>query len=151
MIADVMGVAPKTIVEWQEDGFPIALRGGPGVPSEYDSDDCIRWLVRREVLKVQGESPRDRVFRLQGDQLEAVLAKERGLLIPVDQVEPKWRAAVLAAREGLQRDRRRLAALLDGVTDRREREKIIGATHEAFLRRLSTWRREDDDIEAATE
>ena len=51
-IADVFGVAPKTIVEWQGDGFPVALRGGPGVPSEYETETCIGWLVSREVGKV---------------------------------------------------------------------------------------------------
>lgn len=150
-IADVFGVAPKTIVEWQEAGFPIALRGGPGVPSEYESADCIRWLTDREVHKVQGESPRDRLFRLQGDAAELELSEKRGMLIPVDQVEPKWRAACIAAREGLLRDRRRLAALLDGVTDRRRREDIIGQSHEAFLRRLADWRKDGEEVTEAEE
>lgn len=145
-IADAFGVAPKTIVEWQEGGFPIAVRGGPGVPSEYELAPCITWLVDRERTKVQGESPRDRVFRLQGDNLELEMAEKRGLLIHVDQVEPKWRAACIAAREGLLRERRRLAALLDGVTDRRRREDIIGQSHEAFLRRLADWRKDGEEV-----
>lgn len=145
-IADVFGVAPKTIVEWQEQGFPIAQRGGPGVASEYETDACIRWLVEREVLKVQGESPRDRLFRAQAETAELELAERRGQLVPVDQVEPKMRAAILAAREGLLRERRRLAGLLEGVTDRRRREEIIAAAHEAFLRRLARWRQEGDEM-----
>lgn len=145
-IADVMGVAPKTIVEWQEEGFPIAVRGRPGVPSEYESQECIRWLVDREVRKVQGESPRDRLFRIQADTAELELAERRGRLVDVEQVEPKMRAAVIAAREGLLRERRRLAGLLEGVTDRRRREDIIGAAHEAFLRRLANWRNAGDEL-----
>lgn len=145
-IADMFGVAPKTIVEWQEAGFPVALRGGPGVASEYETEPCITWLVDRERAKVQGESPRDRVFRLQGDALELDMAEKRGLLIPVDQVEPKWRAACIAAREGLLRERRRLAALLDGVTERRRMEDIIGQAHEAFLRRLADWRKDGEEV-----
>lgn len=147
-IAEVFGVAPKTIVEWQVDGFPVAQRGGAGIPSEYDTDACIDWLVRREVNKVQGgETQRDRVFRLQGDALELELAEKRGLLIPADSVEPRWRAAVLAAREMLLRERRRMAALLDGVTDRQARESLIGEAHETFLRKLATWRQSDEDEE----
>lgn len=147
-IAEVFGVAPKTIVEWQVDGFPVAQRGGAGIPSEYDTDACIDWLVRREVNKVQGgETQRDRVFRLQGDALELELAEKRGLLIPSDSVEPRWRAAVLAAREMLLRERRRMAALLDGVTDRQARESLIGEAHETFLRKLATWRQSDEDEE----
>ena len=37
-IAAVFGVAPKTIVEWQEQGFPVAVRGRPGVPSEFETE-----------------------------------------------------------------------------------------------------------------
>lgn len=146
-VADCFGVAPKTIVEWQVDGFPVAQRGGPGVPSEYELAACIQWLVQREVGKVQGESPRDRVFRLQGDDLELELAKKHGRLVEVDQVEPMITAAVIAAREGLLRERRRLAKLLVGMTDLRRAEDIIGQTHEAFLRRLADWRKAGDELD----
>lgn len=148
-VAEAFGVAPKTIVEWQEQGFPIAVRGGPGVPSEYALPQCIAWLVRREVNKIQGESQRDRVFRLQGDALELDLAQKRGRLIDVESVEPAVQAAVVAAREMLLRERRRLVMLLDGV-DSERRGQIIAEVHEAFLRRLSTWRTAaGDDDEAA--
>ncbi len=149
-IAEVFGVAPKTIVEWQEAGFPVAVRGGPGVPSEYESADCIAWMVKREVGKVQEESPRDRVFRLQADNLEIDLAEKRGRLIPVDAVEPKWRAACLAARESLLRERRRLAALLESAKDRQDRERLIAECHETFLRKLADWQNAgaEEDAEA---
>ena len=100
-----------------------------------------------EARRAGIETPRDRVFRLQGDDLEMELAKKAGRLIDVDQVEPKWQAAVIAAREGLLRERRRLAKLLVGVTDLRQCEDILGQAHEAYLRRLSTWRQAGDDIE----
>lgn len=137
-IAAVFGVAPKTIVEWQGAGFPVAQRGGPGVPSEYETEPCINWLVDRERAKVQGESPRDRVFRLQGDQIEREMAKDGGLLIHVDTVEPKWRAAVLAAREFLMRSPAPLAAKTEGL-DRKQRESLLREAFEGFLRRLSAW------------
>lgn len=146
-IAAVFGVVPKTIGEWQDAGFPVAVQGGDNRPSEYESAECIQWLVRREVGKVQGESPRDRVFRLQGDAMELELAEKQGRLIDVSQVEPKWLSAVVASREGLLRERRRLAKLVAGVHDVQRCEEIIGKAHEDFLRRLSTWRQTGDDIE----
>jgi terminase small subunit / prophage DNA-packing protein len=149
-VADLFGVAPKTIVEWQEAGFPVALRGKPGVPSEYESADCIAWMVERELGKIRQESPRDRLFRLQAENLEVDLAEKRKHLIPVAAVEPKWRAACLAAREALLRDRRRLAARLDGVVDRQERERLIGESHEEFLRKLSEWQSAGAEEEAET-
>lgn len=145
-IAAVFGVAPKTIVEWQEDGFPVAHRGGPGVPSEYDSEACITWLVDRERTKVQGESPRDRLFRLQGDALEREQLEKAKLLVHVDQIEPKWRAAVLAAREFLMRQPAPLATRLQGL-QRRQVEEAIRASFEEFLRKLAAWRTADHDVD----
>ena len=147
-VAEAFGVAPKTIVEWQEQGFPVAVRGRPGVPSEYDLPACIDWLVRREVTKVQGESPRDRVLRLQGDSLELELAQQRGKLVDVDSVEPSIQAAVVAARELLLRERRRLVLLLEGATSER-RDELLAEVHEAFLRRLANWRAAVADEEHA--
>lgn len=145
-IAALFGVAPKTIVEWQGDGFPVAQRGGPGVASEYESDECIQWLVDRERAKVQGESPRDRLFRLQGDALEREQLEKAKLLVHVDQVEPKWRAAVLAAREYLMRQPAPLASRLQGL-DRRKVEDALRATFDEFLRKLADWRRADEAVE----
>ncbi len=87
-IAEVFGVAPKTIVEWQEQGFPIAKRGGPGVASEYDSAACIAWYVSREVDKASGKSAKDRLSRLQGDKIERELQIMDRELIPSAEVEP---------------------------------------------------------------
>lgn len=146
-IADAMGVAPKTIVEWQAQGMPVAERGGPGVPSVYELADCIRWLVKREVAKVQGESPKDRLNRLQADKLEMDIARDRGLLIPADSVEPKMRAAIIAARELFLAEPPRLSMLLMG-RDRAGVEELLFESFEKFLAKLSQWRSADDDEEA---
>jgi len=146
-VADVFGVAPKTIVEWQEDGFPIALRGGPGVPSEYEAEACINWLVSREVRKVQGESPRDRLFRLQADDIELAQAEKRGLLVRSDSIEPRLRSAVVSARELLLRSAAALAGQMEGC-DRRKREQLLRDAFDAFLRRLADWRNTGDDPDA---
>lgn len=87
-IADVFGVAPKTIVEWQEQGFPVAKRGGPGVASEYESADCIAWYVNREVERAAGESAKDRLARLQGDKIQRELQVMDRELIPAAEVQP---------------------------------------------------------------
>lgn len=137
-IADVLGVAPKTIVEWQEQGLPIALRGKPGVPSEYEAEDCVRWLIDREVKKVQGEKPQDRLARVQADKIELELAEKRGLLLPADQIEPKLRAAIVAAREMWRNEPARLAREVPGKTIK-EMEELLAQSYEAFLMKLSRW------------
>lgn len=137
-IAEVFGVAPKTIVEWQEQGMPIAVRGRPGVPSEYDSDACIAWYVDREVKKVQAEKPQDRLARLQADKIELELAEKRGLLLPADQIEPKIRAAMIAAREMWRNEPARLAREVPGKPIK-EIEDLLAGSFEAFLMKVARW------------
>lgn len=149
-VAELFGVAPKTIVEWQDAGFPIAQRGSPGIPSEYESQACINWLIDREVRKVQVELPRDRLARVQADAIEMDNAVKRGLLIPAEQLEPKIRAAVVLAREQLLALRTSLVPQLVGKS-RRDVEQLLEAAHTDFLTKLSRWRQadEDDDDEGA--
>lgn len=145
-IANLFGVAPKTITEWQVLGFPVAFQGGPGVPSEYDAPACVQWLVNREVRKVQSESPKDRLARLQGDKLEQEMLREARLLIPADEVEPLWASAVLSAREFLVGEPPRLASLAIGM-EKPELEELLRSTFSDFLARLSNWRAAGDDEE----
>lgn len=145
-LAGMFGVTPKTITEWQADAMPVAVQGGPGVASEYDSVDCIRWLVQREVRKVQGESPKDRLHRLQGDDLEIKLARERGQLIQAATVEPAMRAAIVAARERIRNEPARIAIAVDGK-DRAERESVLRALFDEVLAKLSQWQQAGEDTD----
>jgi phage terminase Nu1 subunit (DNA packaging protein) len=141
-IALLFGVAPKTITEWQEAGFPVAVQGGRGVPAEYESDTCIRWLVEREVRKVRAESPKDRLARLQGDQLEINLATQRGTMINSAAVEPAMRAAIVSGRERIRNEPARIAVALEGL-GRSEREELLRSLFDEVLAKLSAWRQEE--------
>jgi len=143
-IAAMFGVAPKTITEWQVLGFPVAVQGGPGVPSEYDAPQCIAWLVEREVRKVQAESPKDRLSRLQGDKIEQEMLRDSRSLIPAEEVEPLWSSAVLNAREFLVGEPLRLASLIIGM-EKSAVEELLARTFDDFLRRLANWKAEDSD------
>lgn len=87
-VAEVFGVAPKTIVDWQEQGFPVAVRGSPGVPSEYDTQACIEWYVQRALDRAGKESARDRLARIQGDKALIEIAQLQRELVKVEEVEP---------------------------------------------------------------
>lgn len=137
-IADFLGVAPKTIVEWQEQGLPIELRGGPHVPSEYDSVSCISWMIDRALKRAGTERPQDREARLNGDLKEIQLAEKRGTLIPVNQIEPKLRAAIIAAREFWRNEPARLAREVPGKPIQ-EIEDFLSTSFEVFLAKLSRW------------
>ena len=146
-IASIFGVTARTITEWQAGGMPLAVQGGPGVPGEYDSAACIQWLVQREVRKVQSESPKDRVLRLQAENMEMDLGLRRGHLIEAASAEPAMRAAIVSARERIRGDPARIAARLEGL-DRAERETLLRELFDEVLTKLAGWQQvggEDDD------
>lgn len=138
-LAAMFGVAPKTIVEWQEQGLPIHKRGKPGVPSQYQADECIAWYVAREVAKVQGESPRDRLARLQAEEIELRLAEKRGQLVPTSSIEPMWTAMVGSARGYLRGQSDDLAELMEHTEGVEAKRDLLAETFDEFLQRLSTY------------
>jgi phage terminase Nu1 subunit (DNA packaging protein) len=144
-IADMFGVSRETIDNWQQQGMPVAARGGPGVPSEYESETCINWLIDREVRKVQSERPQDRLARVQADKIEMENAEKRGQLIPADQLEPKLRAAHIFAREAFLESCFRLARELPA--DVPGREDMLREEFGAFLHRLADWARADQGLD----
>lgn len=146
-IADLFGVSRETIDTWQRDGLPVESRGGPGVPSVYDSEKCIAWRVEAEVFKARGDRPQNRLARVQADKIEMENIERRRVLIPADQLEPKLKAAFVAAREAWLDVAPRLARELPADPD--ERERALQVEFEAFLHRLADWAKadvEDDDF-----
>lgn len=137
-IASLFDVSHQTINTWQAEGFPVALRGGPGVPSEYESADCIAWLVERDLGKVRTESPTDRLARVRADTIEMNNDERRKTLIPADKIEPALKAGVLAAREMWRGEPPRLAREVQGKAPQ-EIEAVLSEAFDAFLVRLSQW------------
>lgn len=136
-VSDLFGVSRETIDTWQHLGFPVAVRGGPGVPSEYESGGCIRWLVERELSKVQPETPSNRLALAKAQAVEMDNAERRGQLIPAALLEPKLKAAFVDAREKWLETQFRLAR--DLPLDVEGREAMLRAEFEAFLTMLSSW------------
>lgn len=146
-IADLFGVSRETIDNWQQLGFPVAVRGGPGVPSEYEAGACINWLIERELGKVRADRPQDRLARVQADKIEMENTERRKLLIPVGQLEPRLATAFAAAMEVWEGVSRRLVRELPD--DVRAREEMLQAEFEAFLHRLADLANADRDGDGA--
>jgi hypothetical protein len=134
--------------------MPISLRGefAGGVPNEYESWECIAWLVEREVGKVRGESQRDRLARVQADAIEMDNAAKRRELVPVAQIEPTMRAAMIAAREAWRNEPPRLVRVAGLKGDVAARfEQSLQDAFDAFLVRVSRWREAKPVDESAHE
>jgi phage terminase Nu1 subunit (DNA packaging protein) len=138
-IAAAFGVAPKTIALWQREGFPVAVQGARRTPNQYDLPDCIAWYKDREVAKVQGERPQDRLARAQAIRVEIEIEEAQKRLIPADAVTPLWNAAVVAARELLDRSKRVLARKVAKESDPKVCERLVGQVHTEFLKTMAAW------------
>lgn len=135
-LADILGYSDVTIWEWQKEGMPIAKKGERGEANEYDSAAVVAWLIDRAVKKVQSESPKDRLARLQGDALELDIAQKNGTLVPFEQVEPAWRSRVLAAAAFMQGRASRLAGILETTAGIEAKREVLKREDLQFLTML---------------
>jgi phage terminase Nu1 subunit (DNA packaging protein) len=136
-LAEVFGVTDVTLWDWQKQGLPILEQGERGQSNTYDTRDVIDWFTKRALEKASApESQRDRLARLQGDDLELKLAQSRGELVPAHEVEPAWDSRVLAAAAFLTGQHSRLAAILDTTPGVEAKRDIIKSIFAEFLTRL---------------
>jgi phage terminase Nu1 subunit (DNA packaging protein) len=149
-LAEILGKSDVTLWEWARDNadFPILKRAERGEANEYDTEAVIAWLIERAVHKVQSESQKDRLARLQGDMLEIELQRERGSLVPTVEVEPVWQQRVLAAAAFLHSQPSRLAGMLEAVEGEEAKRQLLKSEFADFLTRLGA---EGEGIQADLE
>lgn len=51
-LCEILGVVDPTITRYVNDGMPMKSRGSRGIPSEFNTQDVVTWLIRRETVKV---------------------------------------------------------------------------------------------------
>jgi len=135
-IADFFGVSRETIDNWQKDGLPVAVRGGPGMASKYDSAKCLAWRIRVEVEKVKGNNPQDRLATVRADRIEIELSELRMTLIPASLIEPMYSAFLALAREKWEVLKRQLILEIPDAPFA-ELEAYLQAAFDAYLGELS--------------
>lgn len=114
-LAAVLGVSERTLTEWQEQGLPIEVIGGRGLDNQYDTAKVIEWRIQRALAGQSRESGKERLERLQAEELEMRIAERAGRLVPAADVERRWTEAITAARTDLLTLGDRLKARLDGT------------------------------------
>jgi hypothetical protein len=116
-LADIHGVSERTLTEWANAGMPTISVGGigRGYQNQYDTAATIEWRLQRAISGYQVESAKERKDRLEGDRIELQLAKEAGLLVAVEEIEPLWASAILAAKSELLEGVYRLKSELDAL------------------------------------
>src|SRR5712671_3835692 len=137
-LAEILGKTDVTIWEWQQETppLPILERGAKGEEHKYDTATVIAWCIDREVRKSSGGSQKDRLARLQGDRLELDLARDRGMLVPADEVKPLWESRVLAAAAFMASRASRLAGILEATPGLEAKRDVLKKEDTEFLKKL---------------
>jgi phage terminase Nu1 subunit (DNA packaging protein) len=147
-LAEILGVSETTLGEWQRAGLPYRRAKVKGKRNAYDTKEVIDWLIARERPSTAAESSRDRLARLQADQIEIDLAARRGQTVPVSQIEPEWTELVIGARTSLLNVPARVAPLIASMDDPDSIRELLEEQIGDGLARLA---RDDDESRAASD
>lgn len=136
-LSEILGVSERALTEWQDAGMPIEERGDRGEANVYDTEVVIRWWVAREAGKDRAESERERLTRLQADQIELDMAMKRRTLVAVDEVEPAYQRIVAGAKSYLLTQVVPLVQAIELVDGEEAKVQLVTERFDEFLERLS--------------
>lgn len=147
-LTNIFGVTLRTIQNWQNEGLPSLTEGQQGTPNQYNTGDCIKWYVEREIdrrFKRSGDDKLDsdaelaRLRHHQADKTEMEAALLKGTLLRADEVmtnlveqDRKVASAILALPT-------RLAQVAIATDDIKEIEKACHEEVERALLNLSSF------------
>lgn len=143
-LAEILGKSERALTDWQADGLPVERAGERGESNRYDTERVIQWWVDREVGKVQTESAKDRLARLQADRVQIDIDEKMARLVPIDQIEPTWLALISAARSYLRAEPDRLAHMLEASEGVDAKRDLLAEVFDEFLRKLAAYEPDDD-------
>ena len=142
-LAEVFGVAPPTVDQWRKDGCPFVTLGGRGKEWEYDTAQVAAWLRERDVLAATGDKVTDqeelkrRRLLADTEKSELELAKAKGEVAPIDQVERAVARAFAEVRAGMRNLPQRTVSMLIGETDERRFKTVLMGEIDEVLKSLN--------------
>jgi phage terminase Nu1 subunit (DNA packaging protein) len=146
-LAALLGCHMMTVTKWEQEGLPIASRGGKGRATYYDESQVRTWLQRRQdaaarstngsVDLVKERARKERAQAVLAEQAYSIRTRD---LLPRDEVEKGWSAVIGAVRTKLLSlpatlsDQLARAAVVDGEPGV---ERILQAAVTDALRELA--------------
>lgn len=158
-VAAFFGVTPPTVDGWVRAGCPVK-KGQRGVASEFNSADVAAFLREKARQEGSGTSLADetelkrRKLAAEAERAELELAKEKGEVAPVREMERAQAAAMAAIRANMRNVPGRAVLQLLGCTDELEfKNKLMDEIDLALVTAaeadLDLGDDEDDEDEAA--
>lgn len=153
-LAEAFQINPGVITRWQQDGLPVAQRGGPARGSKYDLAACLAWWQQKQLGKFSAgngqaislEVERAKLARAQTEKAELDAQARKGQLLAAEEVREAWTAIMTAVKSKLLAIPRALAPQLVNITDAavieaRLRAKVHEALSELAAGRAKSRRR----------
>lgn len=133
--AEILGVSLPTLDKFvRTPGFPTQGIGGKGVAWELDAGAIVKWLVSRErakILNSEKAPPTDleeaklRKLAAEAELAELEIAKKRGEVAPVAEIERLAAKAFATVRAGMRNIPNRAVSRIIGETDERTLKSVL--------------------------
>ncbi len=144
-MAEILNLTPSRIQQLVQEGLPKKLRG------KYDRDECAGWyirylqaLVEKKALVGEGgavlaseREERLRLLRADADLREIELARERGQLVAIEDVEHEMTDLILVTKARVLAVGARVAPELVGENSRVMIQAVIEKAHKEALSHLA--------------
>jgi phage terminase Nu1 subunit (DNA packaging protein) len=144
-LAAILNLTPSRIQQLVQEGLPKKLRG------KYDQDICTGWyirylqaLVEKKAIVSEGgqvlvseREERLRLLRTEADLKEMELARQRGQLVAIEDVETEMTNLILVTKARVLAVGARVAPELVGETSRVMIQAVIEKYHREALSQLA--------------
>lgn len=151
-LAAHIGVSLPTVDRWIKDGMPVVRRGGRGIEWEFDLADVIRWRVDVAKEAAGGDATdlaeiEKRTAAAKMLKAELELAKARGDVAPLAQIERNLSKVFAEVRANMRNIPSAVASVIIGETDERRLKSVLLEEIDKALEALATadLTAEDDD------
>lgn len=128
--ANFFGISEPVLDKWMQSGCPVK-KGSRGVASEYNSAEVAHWLRVKSREEGAGTSQADeaelkrRRLAAETSMAELELAKAKGLVAPLDQVERMVSRAFAEVRANMRNIPGRVVSTLIGELDERIFRRVM--------------------------
>ena len=149
-LADTFGVAGSTVDGWVRRGLPVVQRGSKGVAWQFNTSDVASWLEQRAserqgVGETDEKALRARKLAAEAAKIELELARARGDLVPLKQLERALANTFAELKTNMRTVPSRVATALIGEESETRIKQVILAEIDQALEALGDFDLDEDD------